>query len=364
VSQDPSSAEAEERLTALASGITPTSPEAERRAWERLDRLTKPPRSLGRLEEIAARLARIQATDHPHVEHKTIVLAAADHGVATEGVSPYPQEVTAQMVANFASGGAAINQIAAAVGADLVLVDAGVRGDVSSAPGVLHAKLAPGTATMTTGPAMTRALALEAVGLGSDIATDLAARGERLIGTGEMGIGNTTAAAALTSAYTGAGPDSTAGPGTGLDEAGLRHKRDVVRRALEANASALEDPLDTLAALGGLEIAVLAGVVLGAAAAGVATVVDGFISSSAALAAARIAPAASDYLFLSHRSTEPGHAILLEELGLGPVLDLEMRLGEGTGAALAMGIIDAAARMMSHMSTFDEAGVSHRSKDA
>ncbi|MBW6468651.1 MAG: nicotinate-nucleotide--dimethylbenzimidazole phosphoribosyltransferase [Coriobacteriia bacterium] len=347
-----------ERLQHLIDSIRPTDPLAEERAWERLDSLTKPPRSLGRLEEIAAALARIQGTDHPSVDRRAIILMAGDHGVVAEGVSPYPQSVTWQMVANFAAGGAAINQIASSVGADLLLYDLGVVGDTSVLAGVNQAKVVGGTANMRHGPALTRDQAVEALLAGAQAATEAADGGVRLLGTGEMGIGNTTAAAALTAAYTRTPVERVVGPGTGLDHAGVAHKMAVVGDALSRNVTHDSDALDVLAALGGAEIAGLAGVMLGGAARGACVLVDGFISGAAALAAVALCPPCRHYLLASHRSMEPGHTVQLDHLGMMPVLDLDLRLGEGTGAALAMALVDAACRMLSGMATFQEAGVS------
>ena len=344
-------------LERLIASVVPTDVAYEDAAWKRLDELTKPPRSLGRLEEIAARVARIQRTDHPSAEGKTVLLMAGDHGIVAEGVAPYPQEVTQQMVANFAAGGAAINQIAASVGAEVVVYDVGVAGDVSL-PGVEVRKVARGTRNAATGPAMTREEAARAALVGVDAVRVAVVRGARIIGTGEMGIGNSTAAAALAAAYTGASPGAVVGPGTALDGAGVSHKAAVVARMLEVNRAGDLDALGVLAAVGGLEIAALAGVVIGAAAEGVCVIADGYISGAAALAAVRLCPAAGDYVLPSHLSREPGHRLLLDALGMEPLLSLEMRLGEGTGAALAMGIVDAACRMLSGMSTFAEAGVS------
>lgn len=353
----------EDRLAEILASVRPTDASAEERAWARLDTLTKPPRSLGRLESIAARVARVQGSDRPDVSGKAVILAAGDHGVVAEGVSPFPQDVTWQMVANFSAGGAAINQLAASVDAELRLYDVGVAADVSHFARVRVEKIAAGTANMAKGPAMTREQAAQAVLVGVEAARDAVADGISLLATGEMGIGNTTAASALTAAYTGADAAAVVGAGTGLDARGVTHKAEVVRRALEVNGIALSapasgDPLGVIAAVGGLEIAALAGVVIGAAEQGVCVVADGFISGSAALAAVRMCPAAAEYLFPSHLSVEPGHAVVMAALGLEPVLELDMRLGEGTGAALAMGIMDAACRMMSGMATFAEAGVS------
>ena len=347
----------EAMLDALIASVVPTDPAYEEAAWARLDELTKPPRSLGRLEEIAARVACIQRTDHPSAEGKAVLLMAGDHGVVAEGVAPYPQEVTQQMVANFAAGGAAINQIAASVGAEVVVYDVGVAGDVS-APGVEVRKVARGTRNAAAGPAMTRDEAAQAVLVGVNAARAAVLRGVRIIGTGEMGIGNSTSAAALVAAYTGLDPSDLVGPGTGLDGAGVSHKARVVAQILEVNRVTEMDALGVLAAVGGLEIAALAGVVIGAAAEGVCVIADGYIAGAAALAAVRLCPASRDYVLPSHLSREPGHRLLLGALEMEPLLALDMRLGEGTGAALAMGIVDAACRMLSGMSTFAEAGVS------
>ncbi len=344
-------------LDALIDRITPTDPSAEEAARARLDQLTKPPGSLGRLEDLAARVARVQGTERPSVERKAILLMAADHGVVAQGVSPFPQEVTWQMVANFAAGGAGINQLAASVGAELRLHDVGVAADTSAFPGVAQVTIAPGTADLSLGPAMTREQAARAVLVGASAADAAIDEGFLLLGTGEMGIGNTTAAAALTAAYCGVAPRLVTGPGTGLPAEALDHKAAVIARGLEVNRVADLDPLGVLAAVGGLEIAALAGVMLAGAARRTCVVVDGFISGAAALAATALAPHAADYLFPSHRSAEPGHTRVLEHLGMEPVLELDMRLGEGTGAALAMGIMDAACRMLSGMATFAEAGV-------
>ncbi|MGV8082738.1 MAG: nicotinate-nucleotide--dimethylbenzimidazole phosphoribosyltransferase [Coriobacteriia bacterium] len=347
----------EDQLESVLASIEPTNPAAETLAWARLDSLTKPPRSLGRLEELAAQVARIQNTVLPDVPRKRILLMAGDHGVVAEGVAPYPQDVTWQMIENFIAGGAAINQIAESVRADVEIYDVGVARDLSDVRGIRHTNVAHGTKNMTAGPAMTREDCSRAVLIGVEAARDAAQQGVGLIGTGEMGIGNSTAAAALTAAFTGAEPEAVVGIGTGLDEAGVARKVDAVRRALTVNGVEALDPLGILAAVGGFEIAALAGVVLGAAQERVAIVSDGFIAGSATLAAIGLCPWARDYAFPSHLSAEPGHRIVLEHLQLRPVFDFDMRLGEGTGAALAMGVIDAACRMMSGMATFAEAGV-------
>lgn len=347
-----------EALENLIAGVEPVDPTAASRAWERLDSLTKPPRSLGRLEELAAAVAAIQGTDRPSVARRALLLMAADHGVVAEGVSPYPQSVTVQMVANFAAGGAAINQIARSVRAELLLYDVGVAGDTSGFEGVHQLKVAEGTGNLRVAPAMTDDQATRALLEGAAAAAASADQGVALLGTGEMGIGNTTAAAALTAAFTGADPESVVGPGTGLDEVGVARKIAVVRDGLERTARLDPDALGILASLGGLEIAALAGVMIGGAARRTCVIVDGFIAGAAALAATALCPQAADYLLASHRSLEPGHQVQLDYLGLRPVLDLDLRLGEGTGAALAMALVDAACEMLSGMATFEEAGVS------
>lgn len=347
----------EEQLTAVIGAVSSPDPAAEERAWARLDSLTKPPRSLGRLETIAAQVARVQGTDHPTVTGKTVLLMAGDHGVVAEGVSAYPQDVTWQMVANFAAGGAAINQICASVGADVSVHDVGVAKDLGDFAGIVHANVAHGTANMAVGPAMTREQTAQAVLVGVEAVRAVAAAGTTLVGTGEMGIGNTSAASAIASAFTGVPPSQLVGRGTGLDDAGVVHKTGVVARALVVNAVESLDGLGKLAAVGGLEIAALVGVVIGAAEQRVVVISDGFISAAATLAALALCPAARDYVMPSHLSTEPGHAVVLEYLGLKPILELDMRLGEGTGAALAMGIVDSACRVISGMATFAEAGV-------
>lgn len=354
---EPNTSSREAVLEELIASVVRTDAAYESAAWARLDSLTKPLRSLGRLEEIAARVARIQRTDHPSAEGKAVLLMAGDHGIVAEGVAPYPQAVTQQMVANFAAGGAAINQIAASVGAEVVVYDVGVAGDVAL-PNVEVRKVAWGTRSAAEGPAMTREEAARAALVGVAAVHEAVSRGVHIVGTGEMGIGNSTAAAALVAAYTGLDPSDLVGPGTGLDAAGVSHKARVVGRILEVNRVAELDALGVLAAVGGLEIAALAGVVIGAAAEGVCVIADGYIAGAAALAAVRLCPPASDYVLPSHLSREPGHRRLLDALGMEPLLALDMRLGEGTGAALAMGIVDAACRVLSGMSTFAEAGVS------
>ncbi len=339
--------------------IPPPDRAAIRLARQRQRQLTKPPGSLGRLEELAVRIAGLTANPVPFLDKKVVFVLAADHGVVRQGVSPYPQAVTAQMVANFLAGGAAINALARAAGARVVVADFGVV----NPPAHLELRaysLGPGTADFTAGPAMTRKQAAAAVERGIALLESELGAGLDLVGTGEMGIGNTTAAAAVVSALLGVPPGRTVGRGTGLDPAGVRHKARVVEAGLRRNRPDPADPLDVLAKVGGFEIGGLVGLILGAAARRKPVVLDGYITGAAALLAVRLCPAVRPYLIASHRSAEPGHRLVLRALKLRPLLDLGMRLGEGTGAALAFLLIDAALRTHREMRTFAEAGVSDR----
>jgi nicotinate-nucleotide--dimethylbenzimidazole phosphoribosyltransferase len=322
--------------------------------------LTKPPGSLGRLEETGNRLAAIQRTLRPEAERKWLYVVAADHGVAAAGVSAYPREVTAQMVHNFLRGGAAINVLARHGGVEVKVVDAGVAADFGDAPSLINAKVVRGTANFTEGAALTQEQAERCLAIGIQLAREAKREGAQLIAIGEMGIGNTTAASAITAALTGLAAEVVAGRGTGVDDTGWRRKVAAVRRALEVNRPDSGAALDVLAKVGGAEVGVMAGIALGAAAEATALVADGFISTAAAALAVRLCPAVRDYLFIAHRSQEPGHAALIDLLGHQPLLDLQMRLGEGTGAALAMHLIEAAARLLGEIATFAEAGVSER----
>jgi nicotinate-nucleotide--dimethylbenzimidazole phosphoribosyltransferase len=347
-------------IGALAARIKPTDAGAAADAQRLLDAKTKPLRSLGRLEDLVCQLAAIRGVGSPPATRitKAIVVMGADHGVAAEGVSAYPQEVTGQMLLNFARGGAAINVLARQAGARLVVVDMGVAHPPTARPEIRVRRIGPGTANFTRGPAMTREQALVALSTGAVLADALARDGVGMIGIGDMGIGNTTASSALAAVFTGAAPEEVTGRGTGIDDATFRRKVDVVRRGLEVNRPDPSDAVDVLAKVGGFEIAGLAGVALGAAAARVPVVVDGFIASVAALAAVRLAPNAAGYLIASHRSVEAGHRLVLKALGKVPFLDLDLRLGEGTGAALAMLLVDAALAISAEMATFESAGVS------
>lgn len=324
----------------------------------RLDAKTKPRRSLGRLEDLACTVAAIQRTEHPSVSRKAVVVMAGDHGVAAQGVSAFPQQVTVQMLQNFASGGAAISVLARQAGAEVLIVDMGSATPWKGHPAVLDRRIGPGTRDLSTGPAMTRAECLKAIEVGIALATELAGREVSLIGLGEMGIANSTPASAMAAAFLGLSPEEVTGRGTGVDDAGYRRKTDAIRRALEVNRPDPADPLDVLAKVGGFEIAGLVGVTLGAAARRIPVITDGLIATASALAASRLVPAVRGYLLPSHGSVEIGHRRLLDSLGLRPLLDLEMRLGEGTGAALAMHLVDASIRILDEMATFQSAGVS------
>jgi nicotinate-nucleotide--dimethylbenzimidazole phosphoribosyltransferase len=329
-------------------------------ARERQLTLTKPPESLGRLEEIANRLAAIQQTTTPRIINKRVYVVAADHGVTAEGVSAYPREVTAQMVDNFLRGGAAINVLGRHGEIELRVVDAGVDADLTDREGLLHNKIISGTANFARGAAMTREDAEKSITAGVQIASAAKNEGVSLLGIGEMGIGNTTAASAITSVLTSKDPESVTGRGTGIDDQGLALKIEVIRRALEINHPNPSDSIDILAKVGGAEIGVMMGIVIGAAAERIPVVADGFISTSAAALAVKLCPTSRDYLFIGHRSSERGHTALIDYLGEKPLLDLGMRLGEGTGAALAMHLIEGAAKLLVEMATFGEAGVSDR----
>jgi nicotinate-nucleotide--dimethylbenzimidazole phosphoribosyltransferase len=351
-----------ERLGAIAPLDTAAMAEAARR----LDRLTKPPGSLGRLEELVVALAGISGRPDAPLARRAIVVMAADHGVASQGVSAYPSSVTPQMVANFVAGGAAINALAAAARASLTVVDIGVgspiprvRRDPRRGGRLVRMRIRDGTADMTRGPAMRGTEARRAIEAGIELVDVVARRdGLDVLGIGEMGIGNTTAASAVVAALTGLPVAALTGRGTGVDDTTLARKVAAVERALAVNRPDPSDPVGVLAAVGGLEIAGLVGLVIGAAARRVPVVLDGFITGAAALAAAALEPAIAPRLLASHRSPEPGHSIVLERLGLRPYLDLGMRLGEGSGAALLIGLLDAACRVRDEMATFESAAVS------
>ena len=345
------------------AAITPLDEGAMTAARARQDTLTKPPGSLGRLEELSILLAGMFGEPIPRIRRKSVILAAGDHGVVAEGVSAYPQEVTPQMVYNFLRGGAGINVLARHAGAEIVILDAGVAADLAPHPLLRSVKIGKGTANMAIGPAMTRQQAIQCLETGIDAAREQIAEGADLIACGEMGIGNTTPSSAITAVITGTDPARTTGRGTGLDDPGLEHKIAVIRRSLEVNQPNPRDGLDVLTKVGGFEIGVLAGAMLGTAASHRPVVVDGFISGAAALIAWTLSPAARRYFIAAHQSVEPGHRVGLEAMALVPLLELGLRLGEGTGAALAMHLIEASARCLAEMATFAEAGVSERADE-
>lgn len=347
-------------LERIIARIVPLDEAAMAAARARQDSLTKPRGSLGRLETLSIRLAGIFGRPQPEIRHKVIVTMAGDHGVVAEVVSAYPQEVTSQMVANFLNGGAAINVLARHVGARVVVVDMGVAADLQSHPGVVDRKVAPGTGNIACGPAMGREQALQAIMAGAEVIEAELARGLDILGLGDMGIGNSTPAAAIAAAITGRMPAEIVGRGTGVDDAGLARKIAAVQSALVLNRPEPDDALDVLAKIGGFEIAGLAGATLAAAAHRRPVMIDGFISTAAAIIAVGFAPNVRPYLVAAHRSQERGHRIMLDWLGLEPLLDLKMCLGEGTGAALGISLAEAACKILREMATFEEAEVSKK----
>ncbi len=355
---------------AAAAAIRPLPAGAEAPARARLDRLTKPRGSLGRLEDLAARVATLQGTERPSATPAAVFVFAADHGVAADGVSAYPQVVTREMIKNFIRGGAAVNALARAVGAEVVVVDIGVAGDPFGAPGaeaggaggrLLCRRVRSGSASLLRGPALAPAEVEAALDAGAALAAEAADAGLRVAAVGDMGIGNTTPAAAVVAALLALPPERVVGRGTGVDDSGLARKRDAVAAGLARLGPRASDPLAVLSEVGGLEIAGLAGFLLGAAARRLPVVLDGVITGAAALAAARLATPAVDAWIAAHRSPEPAHGPVLDALRLRPLLDLEMRLGEGSGACLGLGLVAAACSMLREMATFEEAEVSERS---
>jgi nicotinate-nucleotide--dimethylbenzimidazole phosphoribosyltransferase len=349
-----------EILTRTLDSIGPLDEAAMSRARERQGMLTKPQGSLGRLEDLSILMAGIQGNPIPRIRDKAVVVMAGDHGILQEKFHNWPQEVTGQMVLNFLRGGAAINVLSRQVGARVVVVDMGVASSLGPHPQLVSKKIAPGTANMAVGPAMAREQAVAALEAGIDLVTDETGKGLDLVGTGDMGIGNTSPSAAICSVITGRSVPEVTGRGTGIDDDQLNRKVDTIRKAIALNQPDPRDPLDVLAKVGGFEIAGLAGVILGAAARRVAVVIDGFISGAAALIATGMCPQVKDYLFAGHLSTEPGHKIMLDHMGIEPLLCLDMRLGEGTGAALAMSLIEGSARILAEMATFAQASVSEK----
>jgi nicotinate-nucleotide--dimethylbenzimidazole phosphoribosyltransferase len=351
------------RLSDVLSAIAPLDDAAMADARERQGQLTKPAGALGVLEDASVRLCGIQRRCPPSALSRPVVAVfAGDHGVYAQGVTPWPQEVTAAMIANFRAGGAAVNVLARQTGADVLVVDMGVAADLETGPDLLDRKIRPGTSDLATGPAMTRDEAVQGLLSGAAVAGDLVDAGYDCLLTGDMGIANTTPSAALVAALTGAAPGRVTGRGTGVDDATLGRKVEVVAAALLDRPPG-SDPVETLASLGGFEHAGLAGFVLGAAARRVPVILDGVIAGSAALVARALAPASVDYCFAGHRSVEPGHVVALETLGLRPLVDLDLRLGEGTGAVLSFPLVEAAGALLREMATFDSAGVARKDSE-
>jgi len=347
-----------ELIISTIKKIEPLDEVAMERARARQNSLTKPPGSLGRLEELSIRLAGIQGKSPPRVKEKAVMVMAGDHGVVAEKIGNWPQEVTAQMVANFLRGGAGINVIARHVGARVIVVDMGVATNLEPDGNLISRKVDCGTKNMAVGPAMTTGQAVQAVEAGIELVASEADRGLDIVGTGDMGIGNTTASSAICAVMMGKPVPEVAGRGTGLTDEQLEHKIAVIERAISVNRPELAQPVEVLAKVGGFEIGGLVGVMLGAAARRIPVVIDGFISGAAALIATALSPRLKDYLIAAHLSAEPGHRILLEHLKLEPLLSLNMRLGEGTGSALGIFLAETAVRILSDMATFGEAGVS------
>jgi len=345
-------------LRAVISQIGGLDAPASEAAQQRQHNLTKPAGALGRLEELSIQLAGITGVLRPPLRPCRVIVCAGDHGVAEEGVSAYPADVTAQMVHNFLAGGAAINVLARQFGADVTVVDVGVRSELPDHPRLVKAKIRPGTANFLHTPAMTRAEAVAAIEVGINVAQAAIADGVHVLVTGDMGIGNTTASAAIAAALTGQPAVEVTGLGTGIGRDGWRHKVEVVARAIEVQLPDEQDPLDVLSKVGGLEIGAIAGVVLAAAAAHLPVLIDGVIATAGAAIATRLAPAARAFMIAGHQSLEPGHRVLLDYLDLRPLMSLDLRLGEGTGALLALPLLDAAVALLNEMATFSDAGVS------
>lgn len=354
--------ELEKGLTNLLNQISGLDQEAMENVQERLDSLTKPQGSLGQLEEIVKRLAGIQGTANPEIKKKAVLLMAGDHGVVEEGVSAFPQEVTPQMVYNFLRGGAAINVLARQAGAEVICTDVGVAFPLEPIE-LMKNRIANGTKNMAKGPAMTRQEALQALLTGAEVAKEAINNGVNLLATGDMGIGNTTPSSAIVSLYTDASLSEVIGRGTGINDATLLKKQNVIKQAIDINQPIPEDALDVLTKVGGLEIAAIAGAILQAAASRVVIVVDGFISTAGALIASKLSPATISYMLPSHGSVEPGHRKALKLLGFEPMLNLNMRLGEGTGAVMSFYLIEASLHILKEMATFADAGVSEKSEN-
>jgi len=345
------------RLNELLDTIKPIDQMLFKKARERLDKMAIPRGSLGRLEEFAQRIVAIKGTLKPEIKRKTVVVFAGDHGVVEEGVSAFPQDVTLQMVYNFIRGGAGINVLSRHVGADVIVVDIGVASDLEPQKGLLLKKVAKGTKNMAKAPAMSREEALKALFIGVDIADDLKLQKVDIIGTGDMGIGNTTPSSAITAVLARQAVEEVTGRGTGITDEMLIKKIDIIKESIHLNQPDATDPIDVLGKVGGFEIAGIAGLIIGAASHRLPIVIDGFISTAAALVAVSLKPVINEYIFAAHKSQERGHEVLLEWLTQKPILDLSLRLGEGTGAVLGMSLIESGVKILREVLTFEEAGV-------
>ncbi len=347
-----------QKIDRVIEKIKPIDQELMKKAQKKLDSLTKPPGSLGRLEGLAKRVVGITGSLNPGFENKVIVTMAGDHGVVEEGVSAYPQEVTAQMVYNFIRGGAGISVLARHVGAEVIVVDMGVKTDLEKDPFPMVNKIGYGTRNFINGPAMSREEAIRSVEAGIEVIREISDQGLDMVGIGEMGIGNTTPSSAIAAVFSNLKVEEVTGRGTGINEETFNRKVQVIKKALSVNQPDPTDPIDVLAKVGGFEIGGLAGCVLEAAAKKIPVLIDGFISTAGALIATELAPQAKQYMIASHNSQEVGHKVILERMGLCPLFDLSLRLGEGTGAALGINLVEASIKILTEMATFSEAEVS------
>ncbi len=350
------------RLEEILSKIKTPDPGFTKKAQEKLDDLTKPKGSLGRLEELARQLVTIRGDLSPKISKKAVIVMAADHGVVDEGVSAYPKEVTPQMVYNFLAGGAAINVLSKHAGAEVVVVDIGVDADFKEDPLLIQKKIGRGTGNMAKGPAMSREHAVKSLETGITVAQDLISAGYDIIATGDMGIGNTTSSSAIASVICGVDVESVTGYGTGIDEKGFKNKVEIIKKAISVNKPVGSDGIDVLSKIGGYEIGGIAGVILCCAANKIPVVIDGFISGAGALIAHAISGDSAHYMIASHCSVEKGHKIVLDKIGLEAMFDFNMRLGEGTGAALGINIAEASIKILNEMATFSQAGVSEKNE--
>jgi nicotinate-nucleotide--dimethylbenzimidazole phosphoribosyltransferase len=349
-----------EKMKHTLAEIKPLDQKAMAEARKRQDDLTKPQGSLGQLESLSIQLAGITGSQRPRITHKVIFTLAGDHGVTKEGVSAYPSEVTPQMVYNFLRGGAAINVLARHIGARVVIADLGVASVLEPHPELRDRKVAMGTENMAKGPTMSKEEAIRSIEAGIELVEEESSEGMDILGTGDMGIGNTTASSAITAVLTGADVAAVTGRGTGVDDKGWEKKVKVIQKSLEQNRPDPKDAIDVLSKVGGFEIGGIAGVILAGARYRIPVVIDGFISGAAALIAAALSPHIKPYLIASHQSVEEGHRIILDHLGLKPLLNLGLRLGEGTGAALGISLVEASLKILDEMATFSEAGVSEK----